>query len=77
MGGLVALIALALANAADFVVAKIGAILPVECERQLVHVIADIFRPKLRYTAIIDLAPLRSDCWCERHCASVPSSSMA
>jgi predicted DNA-binding transcriptional regulator YafY len=54
-----------LAKAAESVLAKVAAILPDDRERQLVHVIAHIFRPEPRYTTMIDLAPLREACWRE------------
>ncbi len=55
----------ALTRAAESVLAKVAAALPEERERQLVHVIAQVFRPEPRYTDAIDLAPLRAACWRE------------
>ncbi|WBO23836.1 helix-turn-helix transcriptional regulator [Sphingomonas abietis] len=56
----------ALARAADSVLAKIAATLPDERERQLLHAIAQVFRPAPRYVATLDLAPLRAACWQEK-----------
>lgn len=50
----------ALARAADSVLAKIAATLPDMRERQLLHAIAEVFRPEPRYAAALDLAPLRA-----------------
>jgi predicted DNA-binding transcriptional regulator YafY len=55
----------ALAHAADSVLAKIGATLPDERERQLLHAITQVFRPEPRYVPTLDLAPLRAACWKE------------
>jgi predicted DNA-binding transcriptional regulator YafY len=55
----------ALARAANSALAKIGASLPDVRERQLLHTIAQVFRPEPRYVAALDLAPLRSACWQE------------
>lgn len=55
----------ALAHAADSVLAKIGATLPDEQERQLLHAITQVFRPEPRYVPTLDLAPLRAACWKE------------
>jgi len=55
----------ALARAADSVLAKIAATLPDLRERQLLHAIAQVFRPEPRYAATLDLAPLRTACWQE------------
>lgn len=56
----------ALARAADSVLAKIAATLPDARERQLLHAIAQVFRPEPRYVATLDLAPLRAACWDEQ-----------
>lgn len=56
----------ALALAADSVLAKIAATLPDERERQLLHAIAQVFRPEPRYVLTLDLAPLRTACWQEQ-----------
>lgn len=56
---------LALARAADSVLGKIAATLPDRRERQLLHAIAQVFRPEPRYVAPLDLAPLRAACWQE------------
>lgn len=55
----------ALARASDSVLAKIAATLPDARERQLLHAIAQVFRPEPRYVAPLDLAPLRAACWQE------------
>lgn len=54
-----------LARAAGSVLAKVAVILPDVRERQLMHAIAHIFRPKPRYPDMIDLEPLRQACWRE------------
>lgn len=54
-----------LARAAKSVLAKVAAILPDARERQLIHAIAQIFRPESRYPQLIDLAPVREACWRE------------
>lgn len=54
-----------LARAAESVLAKVAAILPDARERQLIHAIAQVFRPEPRYAQMIDLAPLRQACWRE------------
>jgi predicted DNA-binding transcriptional regulator YafY len=56
----------ALARAADSVLAKIAATLPDERERQLLHAVAQVFRPEPRYIPTFDLAPLRAACWQEQ-----------
>ncbi|UYY57234.1 helix-turn-helix transcriptional regulator [Sphingomonas sp. S2-65] len=56
----------ALAQAADSVLAKIAATLPDDRERQLLHAIAQVFRPEPRYILDFDLAPLRAACWREQ-----------
>jgi predicted DNA-binding transcriptional regulator YafY len=56
----------ALARAADSVLAKVAATLPDERERQLLHAIAQVFRPEPRYVPTFDLAPLRAACWREQ-----------
>lgn len=55
----------ALARAADSVLAKIAATLPDARERQLLHAIAQVFRPEPRYVVPLDLAALRAACWQE------------
>ena len=55
----------ALSRAAASVLAKVAAILPDPRQRQLMHVIAQVFRPEPRYAEMIDLAPLRAACWRE------------
>lgn len=54
-----------LARAAGSVLAKVAAILPGARERQLLHAIAQVFRPEPRYADMIDLSPLREACWRE------------
>ncbi len=54
-----------LARAAESVLAKVAAILPDARQRQLLHAIAQIFRPEPRYADLIDLAPVREACWRE------------
>jgi predicted DNA-binding transcriptional regulator YafY len=56
----------ALTRAADSVLAKVAATLPDERERQLLHAIAQVFRPEPRYVLTFDLAPLRAACWREQ-----------
>lgn len=57
---------LALTRAADSVFAKIASTLPNLRERQLLHAIAQVFRPEPRYVAPLDLALLRAACWQEK-----------
>lgn len=54
-----------LARAADSVLAKIAATLPDAREQQLLHAIAQVFRPEPRYASPVDLTVLRAACWQE------------
>ena len=55
----------ALAEAAESVLAKVAATLPDEREQQMFHAVSQVYRPDPRYSGSVNVGQLRESCWVE------------